>query len=244
MTTTTAAKPTVTAPKTPAKVKYVAPTGAELVAAVAKLKTRYVAADKGETTARGLFEAADIALQNSRVSKVRVAFEAAMLTPNQGKPNLLAATRYLLLTDEELKATPAKIKATASSRKNTLRNYVDAGAALLEAGLVSRTGEADAEERAIVAAVFREGNRRDKADAKAAKNGGGETPERQAEKLEAAEAPEALTFTTLAGMVATMNRTLDIMAAGDVVISEQEAAAMADMLAGFQSKLSAYAEGK
>jgi hypothetical protein len=139
-------------------------TGDALDAAVTAIRTRWTEADRGETEARTLFEAADIAWQNARVVKVRVAYAAAMLTPNKGEANLLNAARILLTDPEAPAATRTK---QAKSRKNTLRNYVDAGTALNEAGLANSVEEPSDEERKIVAAVFREGNKRDKAEAKA-----------------------------------------------------------------------------
>lgn len=231
MTTTTA---------TPAKVAvYVAPKGDELTAAVAALRTRYVAADKGEKTARDLFDAADIAWQNARVVKVRVAYAAAMLTPNKGASNLLAATRFLLTDPAD---TPAKRSTQAKSRKNTMRPYVDAGDALQAAGLATRIAEPDAEERKIVAEVFRAANKRDKAEAK------GQAPESDGTgtttTAEAPEDVEALTYTTLVVHLAKLNADLKIMRAGGVLITEAEAANFGEMLAELGAQVTAYAEGK
>ena len=147
---------------TPAKsatAKVEALAGAALESAVTALRARYEAADKSETDTRAAFERADIAWQNARVCKVRVAYAAAMLTPNKGAANLLAATRFLLTDPAD---TPAKRTAQAKSRKNTLRNYVAAGEALNEAGLANNIAEPDENERKIVADVFRELNKRDK----------------------------------------------------------------------------------
>lgn len=219
--------------------KHTAPTTADLDAAALELRARYIAADKGETDARTAFEAADIAWQNARVAKVRVAYAAAMLTPNKGEANLLAATRYLLTDPAD---TPAKRTAQAKSRKNTLRNYVEAGKALHEAGLVYRETEPDEEERKIVAAVFRELNKRDKAEAKA------EAATDATEGDETAPAPEdaeaALTVTDLIGHVARMNATFNLLKSGGIVISEREAGKIAEMLAEFTAQLAEYSEGK
>lgn len=210
---------------------------------LAQLKARWVAAHKGETEARALFEAADIAWQNARVIKVRVAYVAAMVSPQAGKPNLLNATRILLTDEADAPATRTK---QAKSRKNTLRNYVDAGAALQEAGLINRITEPDEEERKIVAAVFREGNKRDRDEAKAARQEG-DSP-----TLDGANTPlktedeesDGLTVADLMGHVGRLNKTLDLMIQAGVVISEREAGNIADMLAGLSGKLSEYAEGK
>lgn len=244
MSTTVATKPAAPAvTKGKAKVaKPAVPSGDELTKLVTDIRSRWNVADKGETDARKLFESADIAWQNARVIKVRVAHAAAMLTPYQGEANLLAATRYLLLSDEELAGSAASIKKLATQRKSTLRNYVDAGVALEAAGLSARITEPDDEERKIVAAVFREGNKRDKAESKGSKpegdgEGEGSTGEGEGEDL-------SLTYADLVGHVAQMNKVLDMMIAGSVVVSEREAGNMADMLNSFQLKLSAYSEGK
>ena len=205
----------------------------------AKLRTRYAAADKGETEARTHFEAADIAWQNARVIKVRVAYAAAMLTPNKGEANLLAATRYLLTDPAD---TPAKRTAAAKSRKNTLRNYVAAGAELQAKGLAERITEPDEEERKIVANVFREMNKRDKQEAADAATDAtdGDTPADESTP----DTPDALTVVDVVGHIARMNSTLDLMIQSSVVISEREASNIADMLAGFTAKLAGYADGK
>lgn len=236
---------TETTTTTPAKGKTL-PVGTAATLAldvqIAALRTRYEAADKGETAARVRFEAADIDWQNSRVVKVRVAYAAAMLTPNKGAANLLAATRYLLTDPAD---TPAKRTAAAKSRKNTLRNYVAAGEALQEAGLVSRITEPDETERKIVADVFREMNKRDKDDAKA--ESAADKGEGEGEGSEGEDTPDtgdALTIVDIVGHIARLNKTLDLMQASGIVISEQDAANVADMLAGFSNKLAEYAADK
>lgn len=225
---------------TPAKVaKVEALAGDALLAAVEALRTRYVAADKGETDARKHFEAADIAWQNSRVAKVRVAYAAAMLTPNKGAANLLAATRFLLTDPAD---SPAKRTAAAKSRKNTLRNYVAAGEALQEAGLANREVEPDEEERKIVANVFREMNKRDKDEAN------GNTGEGEGEGGEGEADTEtdavAMGVVDIVGHIARMKAALNLIQSSGVVISEREASNVADMLNTFTMELSAYAEGK
>lgn len=206
---------------------------------VAALRKRYESADKGETAARARFEAADIDWQNARVIKVRVAYAAAMLTPNKGAANLLAATRYLLTDPND---TPAKRTAAAKSRKNTLRNYVAAGEALQEAGLASNITEPDENERKIVANVFRELNKRDKQEA-ADNKGEGDTPD----KGEGEDTPangDSLTVVDIVGHIARMTKTLELIKASGVVISEQEASNVADMLNSFTMVLSEYAADK
>lgn len=242
MTTALATK----APKTaaPAKgtalpAKPVTLDGAQLAAAAAELKARYVLADKGETAARTHFEAADIAWQNARVVKVRVAYAAAMLTPNKGEANLLAATRYLLTDPAD---TPAKRTAAAKSRKNTLRNYVAAGEELQAKGLATRITEPDEEERKIVAAVFRELNKRDKDEAKGKGSGEGEGEGESEADTETDAVPMGVV--DIVGHISRMQAALKLIRQAGVVISEREAGSVADMLNGFQMELSAYAEGK
>ena len=217
-------------------------TGTELDKAVAALHTRYVAADKGETAARKHFEDADIAWQNARVIKVRVAYAAAMLTPNAGKANLLAASRFLLTTPDEF-PTAGKRTAAAKSRKNTLRNYVAAGEALQEAGLAARITEPDANERKIVADVFREMNKRDKAEAADADKDGdkaGGTGDNESEGD-----GDALTgVVDLVGHIARLQATFNLIKSTGLVISEQEAGKVSEMLAEFTARLAEYADGK
>jgi hypothetical protein len=242
-TTTTTAKPVKMDGKTRATTRNLNHGTAEnLDTLVAALRKRFEAADKGETAARARFEAADIDWQNARVIKVRVAYAAAMLTPNKGAANLLAATRYLLTDPAD---TPAKRTAAAKSRKNTLRNYVAAGEALQEAGLIApdKMTEPDANERKIVADVFREMNKRDKADKDAADAADkGETETETGE--DTPETGEALTIVDIVAHIARLNKTLDLMAASGIVISEADAANVGDMLAGFASKLNEYAADK
>jgi hypothetical protein len=214
-------------------------TDAEYVKVSAELVKRWTMADAGETKAQDLFKAAGIAWENARVIKVRVAFAAAMVKPNGKEANLLNACRILFTNPAD---SAAKRTKDATPKKSTLRNYVDAGTALDAKSLGFATGEPTEEERKIVAQAFREGNKRDKAEA------AGETGEGEGKGEGEGEDPnnneDALTFVNLVAYVAQMNKTLEIMQAGDVVISEREAASMADMLNGFQMKLSAYAEGK
>lgn len=228
MATATATKPVKPAP--------LAPEAAD--ALIAAIRDKWDTADRNETKALALFDAAKLAWENARVIKVRVAYAAAMISPVKGEANLLNATR-ILKTDPNDSAA-ARTKA-AKSLKNSIRNYVDAGTALNEAGLANRTGEPDENERKIVADVFRAGNKRDKDADKTPKEpaaGGENEPD-----VDGGE-PDGLTFADLMGVASKLNNWLDMMIAGDVVVSEREASAMADVLTDFQAKLSGYAEGK
>lgn len=236
----TVATITPAAPKAAAKPKapkVAAPTATEIEATIAAIRNRWTKAEASEATTWAQREAADIAWQNARVIKVRVAFAAAMVKPEKGGTNLLNAAR-ILLTDP--KDTPAERTKVAKQKKNTLRNYVDAGAALQAEGLAMRITEPDAVERKIVADAFREGNKRAKAEEKAGSevetSGGVEAPTPEAEA--------ALTATDLVGHIGRMQATLKAIVAASVVVSEEEAATIADMLADFQTELAAYAEGK
>jgi hypothetical protein len=236
--------PTTTAPKATKATKATkAPvmTDADYAKVSAELVKRWTMADAGETKAQDLFKAAGIAWENARVIKVRVAFAAAMVKPNGKEANLLNACRILFTNPAD---SAAKRTKDATAKKSTLRNYVDAGTALDAKSLGFATGEPTEEERKIVAQAFREGNKRDKAEAAGEQEGttGGE--QEGDGSGEGNNNADALTFVNLVAYVAQMNKTLEIMQAGDVVISEREAASMADMLNGFQMKLSAYAEGK
>ena len=204
-----------------------------------KLRDRYTAADKGETEARTRFEAADIDWQNARVIKVRVAYAASMLTPNAGKANLLAATRFLLTDPAD---TAGKRTAQAKSRKNTLRNYVAAGEELQAKGLATRISEPDAEERKIVANVFREMNKRDKAEANGTADT--DTPPAGDDAPPATNDSDALTVADLVGHVARMQATFNLIKGSGVVISEQEAGKLSEMLAEFSAQLAEYSADK
>lgn len=201
----------------PAPAKPVTPTQEQIDAAILAIRNRWDVADKGEASAWKAREAADIAWQNARVVKVRVAYAAAMVKPEKGGTNLLNAAR-ILLTDPADK--PAKRTAQAKSRKNTLRNYVDAGAALAEKGLAERLTEPDEDERAIVAAVFREGNKRDKAEAKGEGNEGegNEGNEGEGDKGD----DNALTFSDLLAHLARAVATTDALIAASVPVTEDD----------------------
>lgn len=205
---------------------------------VEALRKRYAAADSAETAARARFEAADIDWQNTRVIKVRVAYAAAMLTPHKGEANLLAATRYLLTDPAD---TPAKRTAAAKSRKNTLRNYVEAGKALQEAGLVNSIEEPDENERKIVAAVFREMNKRDKAEAKGEGEAEGEGGEGD-ESTPADNESVALGVSDLVVKIAELNKVFNLIKAGGIKVSETDASHIQDMLMNFANELTVYSE--
>lgn len=242
MSVAVAAKPVAAKPgKVAAKVaaKPVKLTGDELAKVTATIRERWNVADKGETDARTLFESAQLAWENARVIKTRVAYAAAMVTPNGNAANLLNACRILFADPE---ASAKERTKQAEAKKSTLRNYVDAGTALHEAGLAYSISEPTDEERKIVAAVFREGNKRDKQAAKDAKQG--EQADKGEGEGEGEQDADSLTFADLVGHVAQMNKVLDMMTAGNVVISEREASSMADMLHSFQLKLSGYAADK
>lgn len=243
MTTATATKPaTKPATKAPKAPKAPKPTAAELELQAAELVKRWQAADKGEAKALDVFKAAGIAWENSRVIKVRVAWQAAMVKPNGKQTNLLNACR-ILFSDPD--ATPAERTKQAEAKKSTLRNYVDAGTALDAAGLdVYSVKEPTEEERKVVAAAFREGNKRAKDEANAA-NADNTAGDNTAGDTDAAgDDDEAVSYVHLVAHVAQLNKVLDMIQAGGVVISEREAGNMADMLNSFQMKLSAYADGK
>lgn len=229
MTTATIAKPST---KAAAKADNVTDPAVLLDA----LRTRWALAEKSELDTFKAREAADIAWQNARVIKVRVAYAAAMVKPEKGAANLLNAARILLTDPADTAAERTK---AAKSKKNTLRNYVDAGTALDAAGLANRTTEPDAEERKIVAAVFREGNKRDKSEAKEAKEAttAAETGDEQASTA----IPDPLTIADLAGHIGRLQSTLKLMQQAAVPVSEEEAAHIESMLGDFMAELSAYA---
>lgn len=229
---------TATKTRKPAAPKTVAPTGDETAALIATLRDRWNVADDNETRTQDLFKAAGIAWENARVIKVRVAYAAAMVKPNGKEANLLNACRILYTNETDSAAVRTK---EATAKKSTLRNYVDAGVALQEAGLANSMAEPDANERKIVAAVFREGNKRDKAESKG--NAGDDTLDGGNTPLKDDEQDESVTFTHLVAHVAGMNAVLKMLKAGSVPVSEREASNMADMLNEFQLQLSAYAEG-
>lgn len=227
------------APK--AATKAATPTPAEVDAQCALLVKQWKMADVGEAQALDVFKAAGIAWENARVIKVRVAWQAAMIKPNGKAANLLNACRILF---SDPTATPKERTKAAEAKKSTLRNYVDAGTALDAESLGYATGEPTEQERKIVAQAFREGNKRDKAEADAAKGEGEGKGEGENGEGEGEGENLAVTYVDLVGHVAQMNKILAMLEAGAVPVSEREAGNMADMLNSFQMKLSAYAEGK
>lgn len=242
MSVATASKPVAAKPavKVAKVAKPAVPTGEELAKLTAAIRERWNVAEAGEVKALDLFKAAGIAWENSRVIKVRVAWAAATVKLNAGEPNLLNACR-IIFSDPE---ASAKVRTTqAEAKKMTLRNYVDAGKALDAEGLAYGTGEPTDQERKIVAAIFREGNKRDKQEAKDAKDAENGTSKGEQEQ-EQEQDDEAVSYVHLVAHVAGLNKVLEMIQAGGVVISEREAGNMADMLNSFQMKLSAYADGK
>lgn len=115
------------------------------------LRQRWTSAAAGEADAADLFERANLAWQNARVVKTRVAYAAAMLVPTKDGANLLNATRVLLTDPAD---TKAKRTSQAKSRKNTLRNYVAAGEALDALQLAYSDDEPTEAEREAVRRVF------------------------------------------------------------------------------------------
>jgi len=204
----------------------------------AVLRSRWDSATAGETSAKTLLDAAKISWENTRVIKTRVAFETAMLVPNaEGKPNLLNAARILGTDPED---TPAARTKAAKNRKNSLRNYVNAGVALDEKGLANRETEPDAEERKIVAEAFRAGNKRPEDEAGKGEGEGGGSGEGEGEGTESV----AMGAVDIIGHIARMQASFKLIQKSSVVISETEAANIAEMLAEFEAQLTEYAEGK
>lgn len=185
------------------------------------MRLSWIAADEGEKVTQSAFDAAKLGLDNYRVIKSRIAYRAATVKLNNGEPNLLNAARILLTDPDE---TPAKRTAKAKSTKNTLRNYVEAGKALDAAGLVNNDTEPDDNERKICADVFRELNKRDKAEAKAAKGKGTDAADTgDGEVTGKVSEDDALTMAEVLAKLAQFKNTLDtfqrnggVITAGDV----------------------------
>ena len=201
------------------------------------LRLSWIAAVEGEAVTQSAFDAAKLGLDNYRVIRSRIVYRAAMVTPVKGEPNLLNAARILLTDPDE---TPAKRTAQAKSRKNTLRNYLAAGAALMDAGLVNNDTEPDDNERKICADVFRELNKRDKAEAKAAKGKGTDAADTaDGEATGKVSEDDALTMAEVLAKLAQFKNTLDtfqrnggIITAGDV---DTINGVFADISAGLES---------
>lgn len=209
-------------------------------AAIAAIRTRWIAADSAEVSAQQVFESAQLQWENARVVKVRVAYAAAMVKPNKGAANLLNACRIIYAADNLSAAERTKI---AESKKSTLRNYVDAGEALDAAQLAYSTEEPTEQERKIVAAAFRAGNKRDKAEAKEAKNADKAAAEVAGESDggEAAAEDAALTFAALLAHVSRMNGTADMLIQTGVPVTEADLTLLAKVLDDVQIKLAVYA---
>lgn len=200
-------------------------------------KTVYVRAEWSkatvlETTAVSFAKAAKIAAADTRVLKCRVAFKAAMIEPNDGQPNLSGAARVL---------DPEKAEANIKSARSSWRNYVNAGIALNDAGLVNNPGAPDANERKIVADVFTAKAQERKAretEAKAKAETGETAPEGDAQ-----DETGALGVADLMGHISRLEATFKLITASKVMVTEGEAQQVAEMLATFTAELSQYAEG-
>lgn len=245
MTNTTTTAP-ATKPATKGR-KITAADKAALAADAAKLaadlRAQWAASEITQGQADDAWKAAQLAVENVRVVKSRIAYAAAMVTPYQDGTNLLNAVR-ILLVDPALPA--AKATAAAKARKNTLRPYVLAGEALRNAGFNLRTTTPDDEERSIVDAAFRAYNREEaKAakDAKAAAAATVATEDATESTTEAAPAEDdaALTFTALLAHVSRMNGTVDMLIKAQVPVSEDDMALLARCLDEVQVKLAVYA---
>lgn len=200
-----------------------------------ELRTAWDEAHKGETQAKTVLDAAKIAWANTRVLKCRIAFKAAMLTPNaEGKANLLNATRILGTDPEADKGARTK---AAKSRKNSLRKYVEAGVALDAEGMANRITEPDADERKIVADVF---SAKEEVTPPAGGTEGGEGESEADTDVDAV----AMGVVDIIGHIARMQASFKLIKETSKVISESEAGKVAEMLAEFSTQLSAYAEGK
>jgi hypothetical protein len=212
------------------------PTPAEIEFA---FKSQWDSATTGESNAKTAMDAAKLAWENSRVVRCRVAFAVADYVgfKDDGTANLLAIAR-ILGTESEL--TPAERTKKAKSRKNSFRLYVAAGMALDAAGLARRITEPDAEERTIVRDIF-SAKPDAKEDAPTTDEGaaGGDT-EAEATGIDAV----ALGVVDIIGHIARMQASFKLIQDSKVVISEQEAGKVAEMLATFTAQLEEYAEGK
>lgn len=212
-----------------------APTPAELEAG---FKTAWDSATAGESGAKTAMDAAKLAWENSRVVRCRVAFAVADYVgfKDDGTPNLLAIAR-ILGTESEL--TPAERTKKAKSRKNSFRLYVAAGMALDADGLARRITEPDSEERAIVRDIF-SAKTDTPADAPESEGMAGGDTEGEATGADAV----ALGVVDIIGHIARMQAAFKLITESKVVISEQEAGKVSEMLNEFSVQLEAYAEGK
>lgn len=200
----------------------------------AELVAMWRKVDTGETQAKNLFDEAKLAWENARVVKVRVAYQIAMLKPFNGEANLAHATRVLKLTDEDLAKSPADIKAKVKKVKNSLANYIKAGVALAEAGLVERTTEPDQVERDIVRDAFKSGNARPANNAPA--NGG----EGEGEGNTPATPPaddDALTFTAVLAQLAKAHNVADVYLANGGKVTDDDMETLTKVMGDLSAKL-------
>lgn len=214
----------------------------KLALRLAELKEAYRAARTGEAKHKGILKEAKLQWENSRVITSRIAYAVAMLKPYEGAANLSFAARELHMEDEDLALTGEALKRKTKSAKSSIRNYVNAGAALFEAGQdpENRTSKPDEVERKIVADAFKAGNARNTTT----NPGAGTTEESAADKDEdgaTATLPDALTVTDLLEHVSRLQATLALMVKSSVPVSENEAANVAATLEDFLADLSAYA---
>lgn len=231
MTTATIAKPTAPAIKAAPKPAPAAP-----AVDVEQLRTQWTKAVESEAVIQSAFDAAKLGLDNSRVYRSRIAYIAAMVTPVKGEANLLNAARILLTDPAD---TPAKRTAQAKSRKNTLRNYVEAGKALQAAGLVNNITEPDDNERKITADVFRELNKRDKAEAKGKGKPDMDGTDGDTDTDGGTTAPEseAMTFAEVLAQLARFGNALDVYTKNGGIVTQSDADTVNNVFADMSAKL-------
>lgn len=243
MTATATATVTRTAP---AKRKGRAVTDADKAALLAEqaktvksLQGAWTVADADESSALSAWEVATRNLNNTAVVKARIAYAASMVLPFKGESSLTSLVKVVHAVDF---ATDKWTKKQVDDKKNTLRPYWEAGKALADKGWHLRTTTPDQDERDLVMKAIRDAGRKKKDDAPApaenepGNNGGQDT--------DPAGDDVALSYNDLLGHLARMNATLDAMIKSDIVVSEQEAGKMSEMLNEFQLKLSGYAADK
>lgn len=206
------------------------PTMAELEAALRKEWDDAITVESG---AKNVLDAAKIAWENTRVLRCRVAYRAAMLKPTaDGKPNLLNAARVLGTDPTD---TPAERTKAAKNRKNSVRNYLNAGIALGEAGFGHRITEPDQDERDIVRDAFKAGN------ARPADTNGGGTGEGDVEGGGVPTPPANDDPVTQADVVSTLETAMSTLKrftrdqGFSAVVAENLGAALAEMSALIES---------
>jgi hypothetical protein len=227
----TRAKTTKTADPAPAP----APTPAEREA---ELKAAWDTTGGNEAQAKTIMDAAKLAWENSRVLRCRVAFKTAEYVgfKDDGTANLLAIAR-ILGTEAEL--TPGERTKKAKSRKNSFRLYVAAGMALEAEGMVHSIAEPTSEERTIVRNIF---SAKSEATADAPEDEGKAGGDTDGEATGGESV--ALGVVDIIGHIARMQAAFKLIQDSKVVISEQEAGKVSEMLNEFSVQLEAYAEGK